>query len=145
MAVNRHGFSIVELIFVTALLGVIAGMSLPLVSAGMTRYAVTSASRQVAAAIRSVRLQAVSRNAVLRLHFDVGLGTYTVIAEDEPPGVPMSLPVGATFAGVSSDVTFDPAGRLTDSAYPVTIVIGNGHAPDNRTITVVANGRVQLR
>lgn len=144
---KRDGFSLIELMFVTALMAVLAGISMPLIGAGMTRYALTTASQQVAATIRAARVQAVGRNQALRVHFENDAATYQVLdAADDPVGMLMSLPSGAQFAAVSNDIEFDTSGRLGDPALaPITIVVGNGNAPDNRTIAVSASGRVQLR
>jgi prepilin-type N-terminal cleavage/methylation domain-containing protein len=144
---KRHGFSLIELMLVTALMTLMAGVSVPLIVAGMKRYTVISGSQQVAGEIRSVRMQAVARNKTLKVHFESGGGTFQVLdTADNPVAAPMSLPPGARFADVSSDIEFDSSGRLGDPAIaPITIVVGNGHQPGNRTITVSANGRVQLR
>ena len=144
---RRHGFSLIELMLVTGLIAVIAGVSVPLIAAGMKRYAVISASHQVAATIRSVRVQAVGTNRYLTVHFETEAGTYQVYdAAGNAVGVATSLPTGAQFADVSHDIEFAPSGRLADPAMaPVNITLGQDNASDNRIIIVSANGRVQLR
>lgn len=143
---ERGGFSLIELMLVTGLIAVMAGISVPLIAAGMTRYAVISACQQVAGAIRSVRVQAVARNRSLKVHFETDAGTYQVLdAAGEAVGVLASLPTGARFADVSHDIEFDPSGRLADpSLAPITIAVSNGNESNTRIVTVSANGRVRL-
>jgi prepilin-type N-terminal cleavage/methylation domain-containing protein len=68
--VSDAGFTLVELMVVVGLVGVMAGIAIPEITAGMRRYAVTSASQQIASAIRTARFQAVSQNRTMRVRFN---------------------------------------------------------------------------
>ena len=144
--VRENGFSLVELLIVGALVGVLAAIAFPTIAGAMQQYTVISASQQVVSAIRAARVQAVGKNQVLQVHFEAGAGTYQVQdAADQPMGPLMSLPVGAQFVAAATDVEFDTSGRLVAAvAAPVTVVVGNGDAARNRTISVTRSGRVQL-
>jgi prepilin-type N-terminal cleavage/methylation domain-containing protein len=81
MSRTSTGLSLIELMLVTALVAIISGISLPLVGAGMRRYAVIAAGQQVAGMLRSVRMQAVARNTTLNVHLDLARGTYQLVDE----------------------------------------------------------------
>jgi prepilin-type N-terminal cleavage/methylation domain-containing protein len=143
---RADGFTLIELMIVAALVAVMAGIAIPAIAGAMSQYTVISASQQVVSTIRSARVQAVGKNQILKVNFDPAAGTLQVQdAADQPIGPPTALPVGALFVAADTDVQFDTSGRLVAAiAAPVTVVVGNGDAARNRTITITRSGRVQL-
>lgn len=143
---RTHGFSLIELMIVVGLIAVLAGISVPMIAAGMKRYSLITVSQQVVSTIRSARTQAVGKNATLRVRFSYPAdGQYQILdIADAEVGAVQYLPQGTTFGTVSSDLQLDPSGRVTalTGVPPVTIVVSNGD--ENKTITVSASGRVQL-
>lgn len=135
------GFSLVELMIVAGLIAVLAAMSGPVIQAGMARYALISASQQVASTIRAARFQAVAKNRTLRVRFNCpSAGQYRVVefigtavdtaanrcdstaypfpaADTDPATLPnldgalQLLPTGAEF-GALSDIEIDTSGRM---------------------------------
>lgn len=146
---RTDGFSLIELMIVAGLIAVLAGISVPMIAAGMTRYSLISASQQVVSTIRSARYQAVGKNVTLRVRFNHPAdGQYQVLdVADAAVGDIQFLPDGAAFGDVSGDIQITTAGRVVDPvsglATTVTIVVTNDDA-QIRTITVSASGRVQL-
>ena len=140
----RHeGFSLVEIMIVVALVATLAAMTVPSVQGAVQQYALLTSGQQVVSTIRAARLQAVSKNRVLKVRFDFpAAGQYQVVdAVDAAVGFPQALEGQITF-GAFTDVQFTTAGRL---AAPVTITVTNGTAAQDRIINVSASGQVRLQ
>jgi prepilin-type N-terminal cleavage/methylation domain-containing protein len=145
MLQNRHGFSLIEVMLVGALVALMAGISVPAIAAAMKRYTVITAGQQVASTIRAARTQAVGKNQALHVHVDVGNRSYQILdADNEAVGPLMLLPAGAVFVGADTDIRFNTSGRLNPALGEMSIVVGDGDDANNRTITVTTSGRVQL-
>ena len=143
------GFSLIELMIVVALVAVLAGIAVPATTSAMSRYALITASQQVVGTIRNARVQAVGKNRVTRVRFNFpAAGQYQVLdSADAALGSVQFLANGATFGAVSGAVEFNPSGRATHvggGPAPVTLVVSNGVAEQDRTITISASGRVLL-
>lgn len=141
---RTDGFSLIELMIVVGLIGLVAGMSAPTITAGMRRYTLISATRQVVSTIRAARYQAVGRNQPLRVRFNYPASRqYQVLDEaDAAVGEVQYLPDGASLFA-SGDLEIDTSGRVTPTAggSPAQAVVTNMY--ETRTITVSASGRVQ--
>ena len=140
----RHeGFSLVEIMIVVALVATMAAMTVPSVQGAIARYDLLTSGQQVVSTIRAARIQAVSRNQILKVRFDFpAAGQYQVVdAVDAAVGLPQTLGAQITF-GAFTDVQFTTAGRL---AAPVVITVTNGTAAQDRTINVSASGQVRLQ
>jgi type IV fimbrial biogenesis protein FimT len=141
---SPKGFTLIETVVVVGVVGVLAGMAAPVVSAGLNRYEVITASQQIASTIRSARLQAVGRNRILRVRFDFPEDRqYQIVdADDNAVGLVQSLDDDITFADFT-DLEFSTSGRLT-SGVAASIVITNGDDAQDRTIIVSKSGQVEL-
>jgi prepilin-type N-terminal cleavage/methylation domain-containing protein len=67
---DAAGYTLVEVMMVTAVMAIIAGVAVPPIAAGMRRYALNNAAQQVASAIRSARYTAVAKNTDVRVRFN---------------------------------------------------------------------------
>ena len=144
MQAPRHeGFSLVEIMIVVALVATMAAITVPSVQGAVQRYELLTSGQQVVSTIRAARIQAVSRNQILKVRFDFpAAGQYQVVdAVDAAVGLPQTLGGQITF-GAFTDVQFTTAGRL---AAPVVVTVTNGTAAQNRTINVSASGQVRLQ
>jgi prepilin-type N-terminal cleavage/methylation domain-containing protein len=140
----RHeGFSLVEIMIVVALVATMAAITVPSVQGAIQRYDLLTSGQQVVSTIRAARIQAVSRNQILKVRFDFpAAGQYQVVdAVDAAVGLPQTLGSQITF-GAFTDVQFTTAGRL---AAPVVIRVTNGTAAQDRIINVSASGQVRLQ
>ena len=138
------GFTLIEALIVMALVSVLAGATAPTVAAGLERYEIISAGQQIVSTIRTARLQAVSKNMILRVRFDFPEdGQYQIVdADDDAIGQVHTLDDDISF-GDFADVEFTTSGRLNDVA-PVSVAVTNGHAEFDRTITISTSGQVRL-
>ena len=79
--VNRRvtgaGFSLVELLFVLAILATLAGIGIPLTTSALDEMRVGMAARYVAGRIVGARLDALQRSTALGLRFDAGGADYS--------------------------------------------------------------------
>jgi prepilin-type N-terminal cleavage/methylation domain-containing protein len=74
------GYSLIEVMVVAGLVSVMAGIAIPEITAGLRRYAVTSAAQQIASTVRTARFQAISQNRTLRVRFNCpAAGQYRII------------------------------------------------------------------
>jgi prepilin-type N-terminal cleavage/methylation domain-containing protein len=144
---HDRGFTLIEVLLVTALIVVIGGATVPTIAEGMKRYALTSASQQVASTIRTARYQAVGRNTSIRVRFDYPSdGQYQILDDEDAEVGPVKfLPQGASFDSISGDIEFNSSGRVTalGGALPVTVVLANSDGA-TRTVSVAGSGRVEL-
>jgi len=71
------GFSLVELLFVLAIIATLAGIGIPLTTSALDEMRVGMAARYVAGRIVGARLDALQRSTALGLRFDAGGVDYT--------------------------------------------------------------------
>ena len=135
------GFTAVEIMIVVAIAGIVAGVTVPSVSAAMRQYALNGAREIVAAEIRFARFTAVSTKRTMRVRFDCPGTAQLRITEvvgdpavdsaadrcseaaypfpDQDPNTPPDadgrvvwLPQGTQFAAIE-DLEITPRGRIT--------------------------------
>ena len=112
---SQSGFSLIELLMVTALIGIVSVIGLPLLGQISGTIELGEAARQVERELQSARMTAVSANQPVRVRFDCpGAGQYRMVELIGTPAVP------AAADGV--------IGRCSDITYPFP-------APDNNPIT----------
>ena len=138
---RRSGFTLIELLLSIAIIGLIAGISLP-ISASMQRRNDLDESTAIilAAGRRAVLLsQAVNADAGWSIH--LGSGTVTLyqgasyILRNQSFDEIDSLPVGVNTAGLA-DINFDKLTGWTATAGQITISNNSG----SRNINVNAKG-----
>jgi len=145
---KSDGFSLIELLFVAGLISVLAAATVPSIIEGMRRYALLTASQQVASTIRTARYQAVGKNRTVRVRFDYpAAGQYQILDDADADVISSArlLIKGAAFSAVSSDIEIDPQGRVTAldaGTLPATIAVAT--TSGSKTITVTRSGRVEL-
>lgn len=114
-AVSQSGFSLIELLMVTALVGIVSVIGLPLLAQISGTIELGEAARQVERELQSARMTAVSANQPMRVMFDCpSTGEYRMVELIGTPAVP------AAGDGV--------IGRCSATTYPFP-------APDNNPIT----------
>ncbi|MAF65434.1 MAG: hypothetical protein CMJ84_07235 [Planctomycetes bacterium] len=137
----RSGFSLVELLAVVVVIGLIAGLVAVEWNAILPRARINSEVHKIAAAIHGARSEAIARNAVWRLYYDLDGNGYEVstpfraggglaqrIEERMSLGT-VGLPAGIEITRVTIDgvdyregkvfVSFDPLGSATDHSITI--------------------------
>lgn len=112
---GQSGFSLIELLMVTALVGIVSVVGVPLLGQISGSIALGEAARQVERELQSARMAAVSANQPMRVMFNCpATGQYRLVELIGTPSVPNA-----------SDGT---VGRCSTVTYPFP-------APDNNPIT----------
>ena len=77
---GNAGFTLIEILLIVGLTSVLASIAIPEITAGMRRYDVTTASQQIASAVRTARFQAISQNRTLRVRFNCpAVGQFRIV------------------------------------------------------------------
>ncbi len=169
---NKSGFSLVEIMIAVAIIGLMAAVSVPVVSAWLPNYRLKSAARDLHSALQNARILAVKRNVNVRIVFDntVNPGFYFLDLNgndtmDQPgefrtdlggygSGVDFGMPAGIVNwngAIVANAVTY-PGGPPPFCTYNTNGTSGNGdvylmnqEAHIVYAVTTVISGAVKLR
>jgi type II secretory pathway pseudopilin PulG len=77
---DARGFTLIDTLVATGLIGILAAMTVPTVTSAMRMNAVTSAGQMVAATIRSARYTAISTSRTVRVRFNCpSAGAFRVV------------------------------------------------------------------
>lgn len=128
---RQQGFSLVELLVVSAIILILAGTAVPTLVAALPNYRLHSAARQLCTHLRQARALAIKKNKKVFVRFDTvgrrytidAIGTFTL-----PSGISFghgkaTKPAGTKFpsTGISfrdNKVVFNPRGIIsTNSGY----------------------------
>jgi prepilin-type N-terminal cleavage/methylation domain-containing protein len=85
MLVNKraHGFSLIELMVVVAILAILVAMSIPQIQRVQTRYRLDTSGHAVAGLVQQARLQAVRNNQPAYAQFDPGTPNLMYVNNDK--------------------------------------------------------------
>ena len=122
---DRHGFSLVELVMVLAIMAIITALAVPHYNSSVSRYRADAAARRIASDLELAQSRAYQLAGIADLnHPDQ---PYTVRLADPPY---FAVLKSVNFAG-SNTISFDGYGQPTN---PGAIILGVG--VEQRTITV---------
>lgn len=79
---SRHGFTLIELVIVTMIIGIVSVVAAPRFSEALSMYRVEAAARQLRSDLEKARMHAKTTSANRLVQFDVDGDSYTV------PGMP---------------------------------------------------------
>lgn len=144
---SSRGFTLFELLLVVALITVISGMAIPVLSGSTARNSVWTASEQIGTQIRQARLKAISRNTRFRIRFDCpAAGQFRVLHVTGDPDIDTALDRCDDYQEWDSGVYTMPA-RVTYGVDPPLLEV-NGRGvftsadgiPANITVTHTGDG-----
>jgi prepilin-type N-terminal cleavage/methylation domain-containing protein len=84
---RQHGFSLMELCVVVAIICIIAAVSIPNLLGMRARYKLRSSATDIMSTIKKAQTEAVKRNLPVAVAIDMGAGTCTVFVDDGGGGV----------------------------------------------------------
>lgn len=139
-----RGFSIVEVLTVTAVAAVLAGIAVPQLPPLWAQFQIGGATRQIAIDLQAARMRAVGENSYYRIVFNADS---TYVLQSSPDGatfanraLPVSLPAGIQFVGSVPQPTFNRLGMLADAA-SVTITNSIGQT---KTVGINILGKITI-
>jgi prepilin-type N-terminal cleavage/methylation domain-containing protein len=161
---SEQGFTLLELVVVTGVMGILVAVAVPAMQEVMNRNRVITASQLVAAQLREARLAAITRNTRFRLRFDCpDEGAIRMVAVTGTPAIDdaadrctlnqandgpvVYLAQGVRLLGGGGDAppTLEISGRgqvsAIGAAMPLNFSVTYG--PITRVISVTAAGRVR--
>jgi prepilin-type N-terminal cleavage/methylation domain-containing protein len=138
----RRAFTLVELMLVLAVLGILLGIAIPMLSQALDRIEVEAAAAHIVAAHQRARLLAITHGQVVRLSVDAGriaiyprVGLVPLWSESEP------FQRRVTLAGATRQFSFSPEGfTLGLSNASLQLVRGTSR----RTVVISRLGRVRI-
>jgi prepilin-type N-terminal cleavage/methylation domain-containing protein len=131
---KQRGITLVEMVVVVAIVGLIAGVSFPAISAGLESVRMISATDSVATFLNSAVNRAERRQQAIELVVDAKAGTLALYSAEPGYHKEMHLPGGVTIEAVRPADGSGEAGDerrfvfLPGATVPgIGIQLGNGH------------------
>jgi prepilin-type N-terminal cleavage/methylation domain-containing protein len=150
---NRKGITLLELVVVMAIVALGAAFVAPNIGAWMPNYRLKSATRDIASAMRTAQIQAVTNNARHRVTFP-STESYTLERDSggiwvpdpkwvDQDGNPIRLPSGVQFSSITfagSAVVFNP----NSTAQSGTATLRNSKGSVKRVRVFSTTGRIRI-
>jgi general secretion pathway protein H len=90
---THRGFTLLELVIVLSIMAIIAGLTIPMLGAGVSTTELKSAARQVAAGLRMARSEAVATRQDTRVLLDLEHRTFQVERDSRVHELPRELQI----------------------------------------------------
>lgn len=152
---GRHGFSLLELIVVLAVLGVVLSLSAGVLNPD--RQAVNQAAQSLAAQVTRARLEAIRRNEFVGIQFNAtGAGRYEIFVDSNRDGTPDNVIQAVTFgqgdwarvrlAQISGGTSFvfDTRG-VPVNFVQIEVTLSNRQGTYTKTVQISPQGRAAIQ
>ena len=138
---SRSGFTLIEMLVVVVLLGLVALIGFPKISAALVQNDIRSARTTVINMVAAARAASVQTNRSMWIKFEGGKAYVVTSGSADPVGGIQNLGTqyGVTMSGADS-IQFDPRGFGADLGGGISIVLSRGGHSD--TVTIDGLGRV---
>jgi len=138
----RKAFTLPELVLVLAVVGILAALAFPRLSAAIDRIEVEGATNRLVTAHRRARVMALARGQVVRLSIDSAQLTISQPDGTEPLWSDVGPAAsGVQIAGPARQFTFSPAGTTLGFSN-ATLQLSRGST--TRTIIISRWGRIRI-
>jgi len=142
---KSRGASLLDVLIAAAIMLVLLAIGVPNMARLRSPYALSGATRQIAADLQAARQRAIARNVRYRVNFDPAHASYTIEREQAGNWVadsaPQPLPTGATLGTITpNNPIFDTRGMLAAQVSVPVSVYGSG----TRTVTVNVLGKTTI-
>jgi Tfp pilus assembly protein FimT len=143
---RQEGFSLLDMMVTTAVMGVLTTVAIPNLSSALQAHRLTASLRKTVGGIRVARSSAITRNQQSRITLSADNATLTVEVNAggtwTAVGTPAVLDSGVTVSSVSPSggLVFTSQGTV---ANPVTVTVQNA-VGGSRQVTVSLLGAVQV-
>jgi prepilin-type N-terminal cleavage/methylation domain-containing protein len=140
------GFTLLEMLLVVTVIGVLAGISVPIFQSTSSSYQMSSAVLSVTGAIQATRYQAIMHGYPYALAIDPSSQTYQI--QNELPGtstftgvgspIPWSVNKGIVLS-TATTLQFSPGGTVTIASGSMTLSLSNATTTETITVSEVGN------
>lgn len=83
---RRSGFTIIELLMTFVILGILAGIAIPTFAVWMPNYRLRAAANEVYSSFQRAKMEAIRRNEVVVIRFNVANDSYEVFVDNGSGG-----------------------------------------------------------
>lgn len=145
-----RGFTLIEMIFVVAIVLLMSVMAIPMVNNALAIYRLRAAVSSVTGAIQTTRYQAISSGYPYQVVFNAAAKTFQVQSDPNFTGVftnvgnsvPLASSAIPVVLGTSTTLQFRPSGIVAATVGSTTLTLTYGGR--NETITVSSYGNVKV-
>lgn len=138
---HKKGYTVIEMILVITIIGILATVSLPIYKKSLAHYRHSSALRMIAADIRLIQQQSITKNQSYGLVFNNI--DYSLVRGENLES--RELPEGNHIIGTDfedNSLSFNPSGEPSKGGG--TIIIGDASGNKSSVVVTPATGKVKI-
>jgi hypothetical protein len=137
---RAHGFSVIEVVVIAALIAIIVGLGFPRLAALMPGYRLSGAARTLGSELRRARFKAIAEGRRYRVAVNAGAKTFTTCHESTNGAGDYDTVVGGSRINCDGIRSIDDAGAITvDAGGAYTAIFdGRGYCDPSLALTLRA-------
>lgn len=140
---KHHGYTLIELMTVLAIIAILAGIVIPNVIGWLPKYRLHSGAEEIRSTLQLARLSAIKENTTATVKFDTANNTFMATLSEQliksgkmPPGIAID-----SITSPASMVQFDSRGMANESTGNILVKNNQGKT---RTIAVNIVGKAKI-
>ena len=144
---RRKGFTLIETIIVTAIIGIVSAIAIPQMGDLMDRYRLDGAARLIWADLQNARMTAIKENRSIRAEFDFLAHTYSFIRVETGETILTrnlngEYPTISAYKTNGGSITFTSTGETLNNVNGASIITQGPSA--SKTIEIKETGRIAI-